>query len=216
MFDRVAPRYDLANHLLSFGCDFLWRRQAGRIVAGWDPPCLLDIATGSGDLAIALQARLPHSRITGVDFSLEMLALAGRKGLRDRVVADALQLPFADQSFDAVTVAFGLRNMRDWSAALREMRRVITGKGRLMVLEFSLPRNRILRACYRYYLHHTLPRCCAVISGEKAAYQYLGASIEKFPDGRAMCDLIDASGFQNSSARPLTGGIVTLYAATAA
>ncbi len=214
MFSRISGRYDLANHLLSAGCDFLWRKHAAEIVAGWNPACVLDIATGSGDLALALQRKLPRSKITGADFSPEMLALARRKGVRDTVMADALQLPFADQSFDAVTVAFGLRNMRDWSAALREMRRVLTGSGYLLVLDFSLPRHSALRAPYRFYLHRILPRFCTLITNNRSAYEYLGASIEGFPSGRAMRDLISDSGFQSATAKPLTGGIVTLYTAT--
>ncbi|MEY2491844.1 MAG: demethylmenaquinone methyltransferase / 2-methoxy-6-polyprenyl,4-benzoquinol methylase [Verrucomicrobiota bacterium] len=211
MFNRIARRYDLANHVLSAGWDFLWRKRATEVVASWRPPCVLDLATGSGDLALSLQRKLPGSRITGVDFSTEMIAIARGKGLRDAVVADALHLPFAGQSFDAVTVAFGLRNMRDWSAALREMRRVLTSKGHLLVLDFSLPSNAALRALYRFYLHKTLPRLCAFITDEKAAYQYLGASIENFPSDRAMRCLIEANGFAKARATPLTAGIVSIY-----
>ena len=211
MFDRVAHRYDLANHVLSAGWDFLWRRRATEIVAGWRPPCVLDLATGSGDLALSLERELPGSKITGADFSAEMIAIARGKGLRDAVIADALHLPFAAQSFDAVTVAFGLRNMRDWSAALREMRRVLTNAGHLLVLDFSLPPNSVLRGLYRFYLHKILPRLCAFITEEEAAYQYLGASIENFPSDRAMCGLIEANGFAKARATPLTTGIVSIY-----
>ena len=215
MFDRVSRRYDLANHILSAGWDFLWRKRAAEIVAGWNPGCVLDLATGSGDLAIALQRKLPRSRTIGVDFSTEMIAIARGKGLRDAIVADVLQLPFAAQSFDAVTVAFGLRNMRDWSVALREMRRVLTSNGHLLVIDFSLPANSVIRAIYRFYLHKVLPRLCALITEEKTAYHYLGASIENFPIDRAMCELIEATGFANATATPLTTGIVTLYTAEA-
>jgi demethylmenaquinone methyltransferase/2-methoxy-6-polyprenyl-1,4-benzoquinol methylase len=215
MFDRVSGRYDLANHILSAGWDFWWRKRATEIVAGWNPGCVLDLATGSGDLAISLQRKLSRSKITGVDFSTKMIAIARGKGLRDGIVADVLHLPFAAQSFDAVTVAFGLRNMRDWSVALREMRRVLTSNGHLLVIDFSLPANFVIRAVYRFYLHRVLPRLCALITEEKAAYQYLGASIENFPIDRAMCDLIEAAGFANATATPLTAGIVTLYTAEA-
>ena len=216
MFDRVARRYDLANHVLSAGCDFWWRDRASQIVASWRPPCVLDLATGSGDLALCLKRKLPRSKITGVDFSPVMADIARSKGLRDVVVADALHLPFASQSFDAVTVAFGLRNMRDWSAALREMRRVLTPSGHLLVLDFSLPRNPFLRKTYGFYLHQILPLLCRLITCEKEAYQYLGASIESFPSGCEMCRLIDASGFSGARTEPLTGGIVTLYTGAAA
>jgi demethylmenaquinone methyltransferase/2-methoxy-6-polyprenyl-1,4-benzoquinol methylase len=211
MFDRVAGRYDLANHVLSAGCDFLWRKRATEVVASWRPPCVLDLATGSGDLALSLRRKLPGSKIAGVDFSTEMIAIARDKGLRDAVVADALNLPFAPQSFDAVTVAFGLRNMRDWSAALREMRRVLITGGHLLVLDFSLPPNAGLCTLYRFYLHKILPRICAILTHEKKAYEYLGASIENFPSDRAMCDLMEANGFAKARATPLTAGIVSLY-----
>jgi demethylmenaquinone methyltransferase / 2-methoxy-6-polyprenyl-1,4-benzoquinol methylase len=216
MFNRIAGRYDIANHLLSGGCDFLWRKRAAEIVARWDPRCILDLATGSGDLALTLQRTLPRSKITAADFSAEMLALARRKGVCDTIVADALELPFASQAFDSVTVAFGLRNMRDWAAALCEMRRVLTSNGHLLVLDFSLPRNAALRTLYRFYLHQILPRICSIITGNTTAYEYLGASIENFPRDRAMCDLIDANGFQNAQAELLTGGIVAVYTADAA
>ncbi len=215
MFNRVATRYDLANHVLSGGCDFLWRKRATEVVAKWNPPCILDVATGSGDLALSLKRKLPASKVTGIDFSADMLAIARRKGLRDTIAADALQLPLADQSFDAVTIAFGLRNMRDWAGALREMRRVLTQSGHLLVLDFSLPQSSSVRSAYRFYLHHILPRLCAVLTRDKKAYEYLGASIENFPGSRAMCDLIEAGGFQNTTATPLTAGIVTLYTAEA-
>lgn len=214
MFDRVASRYDFANHVLSAGCDFYWRHQATKIVAAWQPACILDLATGSGDLALALQQRLPRSQIIGADFSNEMLTLARKKGLRQTIHADALQLPFAEQSFDAVTVAFGLRNMSDWSAAIAEMRRVLIRDGHLLVLEFSLPENSAMRASYRFYLHHVLPRLCALITREQHAYEYLGESIEHFPSARELCRLIEANHFRVVQARPLTAGIVTLYTAT--
>jgi demethylmenaquinone methyltransferase/2-methoxy-6-polyprenyl-1,4-benzoquinol methylase len=213
MFDRVARRYDLANHLLSFGRDFFWRRRATEIVTRWNPACVLDVATGSGDLALALQHKISHAQIVGLDFSSAMLALARRKGVRQLIAGDAAQLPLAEQSFDTVTVAFGLRNVRDWAAALREMRRVLTSTGHLLVLDFSLPSRPILHFLYRFYLRRILPLASAIITREKEAYQYLGASIENFPSGPAMCHLIEASGFQNVTAEPLTGGIVTLYIA---
>src|SRR5438876_1270178 len=205
MFDRVARRYDLANHLLSFGRDFFWRRRATEIVARWNPACVLDVATGSGDLALALQHKISHAQIVGLDFSSAMLALARGKGVHHLIAADAAQLPLAEQSFDAVTVAFGLRNVRDWTAALCEMRRVLISTGHLLVLDFSLPPKPILHFLYRLYLRRILPFASAIITREKKAYQYLGSSIENFPSGRAMCDLIDARGFQNALDKSLSG-----------
>ena len=215
MFDGIAPRYDLANHLLSGWIDFWWRHRASEIVKEWQPPRILDLATGSGDLALALMKKLPAARIVGADFSPEMLAQARRKGVAETVVADALQLPFAAASFECVTVAFGLRNMADWGAALREMSRVLTAAGRLLVLDFSMPRG-ALQQPYRFYLHRCLPTIAALVTGKKNAYDYLGASIEQFPSGEAMTRLINANGFRSAAALPLTGGIATIYVAQAA
>jgi demethylmenaquinone methyltransferase / 2-methoxy-6-polyprenyl-1,4-benzoquinol methylase len=212
MFGRIARRYDLANHVLSGGADFLWRRRAAKIVEAWKPGRVLDLATGSGDLALALQRRLPEATIVAGDFSSEMLEVARRKGVRETVLADALQLPFEAESFDCVTVAFGLRNMADWGAALREMARVLRVGGHLLVLDFSLPAG-ALRPAYRFYLHRCLPLLASIVTGQKAAYDYLGGSIEKFPSGGEMIELIEKNGFATASAEPLTGGIATIYAA---
>ncbi|MEY2490286.1 MAG: demethylmenaquinone methyltransferase / 2-methoxy-6-polyprenyl,4-benzoquinol methylase [Verrucomicrobiota bacterium] len=212
MFGRIARRYDLANHLLSGGADFLWRRRAAKIVEAWRPQRVLDLATGSGDLALALQRRLPGATITAADFSPEMLGVAQRKGVRETVLANALDLSFPDESFDCVTVAFGLRNMANWSVALAEMSRVLRSSGQLLVLDFSLPAG-ALRLAYRFYLHRCLPGLASLVTGQKAAYDYLGGSIEKFPSGGEMIRLIEESGFSLASAHPLTGGIATIYTA---
>jgi demethylmenaquinone methyltransferase / 2-methoxy-6-polyprenyl-1,4-benzoquinol methylase len=213
MFGRIAKRYDLANHLLSGGADFIWRRRAAKIVAGWCPRDVLDLATGSGDLALTLQQRIPLARITAADFSPEMLDVARAKGVANTVLADALQLPFEDEAFDCVTVAFGLRNMADWDRALSEMARVLRDGGRLLVLDFSIPTG-ALRPAYRFYLHRCLPVFASLVTGQKAAYDYLGGSIEKFPSGGEMLRLIEANGFTMAAAEPLTGGIATIYTAT--
>ena len=212
MFGRIARRYDLANHLLSGGADFLWRRRAVKVVEEWRPRRALDLATGSGDLALALQRRLPEAAIIAADFSPEMLGVAQRKGVRETVLADALSLPFEAESFDCVTVAFGLRNMADWNLALREMSRVLRSSGHLLVLDFSLPAGP-LRPAYRFYLHRCLPVLASLVTGQKAAYNYLGGSIEKFPSGDEMIRLIEENGFALASAHPLTGGIATIYTA---
>ena len=213
MFGGIAPRYDLANHLLSCGCDFIWRKRAAEIVAGWNPNTIVDLATGTGDLALALERALSDSEIIGADFSAEMLAVAKAKGVRRVVTADALALPFADRSFDCLTIAFGLRNIKDWSTAVREMARVLTANGNLLVMEFSLPSMSILRAIYRFYLHRLLPIFGSFLTRKKTAYDYLGDSIEQFPGGQELVRLIDANGFSDAAAEPLTGGIVTIYTA---
>jgi demethylmenaquinone methyltransferase/2-methoxy-6-polyprenyl-1,4-benzoquinol methylase len=215
MFDRIAGRYDFANHLLSGGCDFWWRYRAVRLVRQWRPGCVLDLATGSGDLALAIVNKIPQAQVTAIDLSSEMLAVAKRKGLTNVRVADAQELPFGDQSFDIVTVAFGLRNMTDWSRALRESARILRASGHLLILDFSMPRG-FLRHIYRFYLHRCLPRLAGIVTGEQTAYEYLGGSIENFPSGRAMIDLLESNGFRAATATPLTGGIVTLYSATKA
>ncbi len=212
MFEKIARRYDLANHLLSGGLDFWWRRRAARQVRAWQPQRLLDLATGSGDLALTLAAACPGTHIVAADFCEPMLELARRKGVPNLVVADALALPFAEAEFDVVTVAFGLRNMASWPRALSEMRRVLRPGGHLLVLDFSLP-SPPLRWFYRRYLHHVLPRFAALVTGEKAAYDYLGDSIEKFPHGPAMGALLQEAGFISPTSEPLTGGIVSLYTA---
>ena len=212
MFDSIARRYDLANHLLSGGIDFYWRRRATRIVEGWAARRVLDLATGSGDLALAIQRRVPQAEVTGADFASEMLERARAKGLTRTVIADALALPFADGAFDCVTVAFGLRNMTDWGAALREMSRVLDHGGHLLVLDFSLP-PQPLRSAYRLYLHRFLPAVAALITGRRDAYEYLAASIDEFPSGAAMARLIEANGFSAARAIPLTAGIATIYTA---
>jgi demethylmenaquinone methyltransferase/2-methoxy-6-polyprenyl-1,4-benzoquinol methylase len=213
MFGSIARRYDLANHLLSCGVDFYWRQRAAEMVASWRPEKIVDLATGTGDLALALQRKLPNAEVMGVDFLPEMLELARRKGVRQTLLADAMQLPFADASFDCVTIAFGLRNMEDWRRALTEMSRVLWKNGHLLVLEFSLPTAPVLRAIYRFYLHRCLPMLGSVLTGKKNAYDYLGDSIEEFPTGSAMTDLIEASGFRRATLQPLSCGIATIYTA---
>src|SRR5204863_4687416 len=213
MFGSIAARYDIANHLLSCGIDFSWRERAARIVTDWHPHSVADLATGTGDLALALQKKLPDAEVVGVDFLPEMLELAKRKGLGQTVVSDAMRLPFADASFDCATVAFGLRNMEDWGEALREMSRVLNADGHLLVLEFSLPTISILRAIYRFYLHRCLPLFGSFLTRKKSAYDYLGDSIEEFPSGNAMSRLMAANGFTRATCELLTGGIVTIYTA---
>jgi demethylmenaquinone methyltransferase/2-methoxy-6-polyprenyl-1,4-benzoquinol methylase len=183
------------------------------MVASWRPATVLDLATGSGDLALAIERALPEAQVTGADFCEPMLERARAKGLRNTIVADAMHLPFPDASFDAVTVAFGLRNMESWPGALSEMARVLAPGGNLLVLDFSLPRAPILRSSYRFYLHRILPVIAGLVTREKSAYEYLAGSIEKFPSGQAMLDLLASRGLVSAECHPLTGGIVSLYTA---
>jgi len=213
MFGAISGRYDLANHVLSCGIDLYWRERAANIVSRWHPGKIVDLATGTGDLALALQKKLPDAEVTGVDFLPEMLDLAQRKGVHRTILADAMELPFADGSFDCVTISFGLRNIQCYERALGEMSRVLRKGGHLLVLEFSLPRTPVMRGIYRFYLHRCLPLLGSFLTKKKSAYDYLGDSIEQFPNGHAMTELIEASGFRNSMHQPLTYGIATIYTA---
>ncbi|HEY5704794.1 MAG TPA: ubiquinone/menaquinone biosynthesis methyltransferase [Terrimicrobiaceae bacterium] len=212
-FAAIAKRYDLANHLLSGGFDFLWRAKAARMVAADNPARILDLATGSGDLAKALHRASPRALVLGADFCIPMLEIARTKDLPLLVQADGLKLPFRDGTFDALTVAFGLRNMASWENALCEMARVLRPGGLLLVMDFSLPEFAPLRGFYRLYLHKVLPRFAAMITGNKEAYEYLGSSIESFPRGRKMQELVEHSGFFHCRAHPLCCGVASIYTA---
>ncbi len=212
IFSAIADRYDIANHLLSGGLDFLWRARATRVVKTWQPQRVLDLATGSGDLALSIRRALPESQIVGADFCLPMLEVASHKGLHPLILADGTKLPLADEAFDAVTVAFGLRNMASWPDALREMSRVLRPGGHLLILDFSMPRPPFA-TLYRFYLHRILPLIAGFLTGQRAGYEYLGESIETFPSGVAMCRLIEENHFRNTRAIPLAAGIVSIYTA---
>ncbi len=212
-FAGISSRYDVANHVLSGGIDFLWRAKAARLIAAAGPAKILDLATGSGDLAVALARACPQAQVVGVDFCLPMLEIAQKKGVPSLIQGDGLALPFLDASFDALTVAFGLRNMASWDGALNEMARVLKPHGLLLVMDFSMPTNRILRALYRIYLHHGLPRIAGLLTGRPEAYDYLGESIEKFPRGEAMLKLVESCGFQAPRAFPLAFGVAAMTVA---
>jgi len=223
MFARIAARYDLANHLLSLGLDYGWRRSLVQAVNRISPVDVLDLATGSGDVAFALRRGLaPGTRIVGMDFCQPMLDQANVKksalpasGQTNLVFqqGDGLALPVADASFDAVTISFGLRNMADRDRSLREMLRVLRPGGRLFVLEFSQPQA-WLRPFYFFYLRRVLPRIAGFITGDRAAYVYLNETIEQFPARDALAVEIHQAGFAEVSARGLTFGTVALHEAT--
>jgi demethylmenaquinone methyltransferase / 2-methoxy-6-polyprenyl-1,4-benzoquinol methylase len=211
LFARIAHRYDLANSLLSFGCDSLWRANVGARVRRWAPAIILDLATGSGVLAHELKKQIPVARVVGADFCAPMLTFARRRGIAELVVADGLALPFQNGRFDVVTMAFGLRNMASYDVALREAARVLRAGGHLVILDFSLP-NPPLRAFYELYLNHVLPVLAGWVTGEPDAYHYFAGTIKDFPKGEAMLELLRSCGFANCDATPLTMGIVTVYA----
>ena len=214
-FAKIARRYVITNHVLSMGTDILWRRKVAGIIRDLQPANLLDLATGTGDLALEISRQCPGLAITGADFSAPMLEYAARRKVPGLTLieADAMHLPFPDASYDAVTVAFGLRNMASWPDAIWEMARVTRPGGSLVVLDFSLPASRLLRSPYRTYLHRVLPRIAGWITGQHNAYAYLAGSIEQFPSGEAMCDLLKANGFRSATAIPVSMGIASIYVA---
>ena len=212
-FARIADRYVMTNHVLSCGMDIIWRKVVTSRVRKWRPQRLLDVASGTGDLALEIQDQCPECEVIASDFCAEMLAHAADRGVAKTLVADALNLPFSDGEFDVVTVAFGLRNMADYPAALREMLRVLKPGGRIVILDFSIPSG-IMRGPYRWYLHNVLPRMAGFLTGQKDAYEYLGGSIEQFPSGKEMTDLLEKCGFSKTSASPITLGVVTIYEGT--
>lgn len=222
MFARIAGRYDVANHLLSGGVDHWWRQRLVRRVHDARPRDVLDLATGSGDVAFALADGLPSGvRITGMDFCQPMLDEAVKKRAAsprwaplDFRQGDGMALPLPDAQFDALTISFGLRNMADRHKSLTEMRRVLRPGGRLFVLEFSQP-SAWFRPIYYTYLKYVLPGIAAVVTGDRGAYEYLCGSIEQFPDREAMSAEILRAGFRSVRATPLTFGIVALHEAQA-
>lgn len=213
LFSSIARRYDFTNHLLSGGLDYAWRARAVQIVRSWEGSRILDVATGSGDLGLALRRACPQAEIIGVDFCQAMLLEAQKKGFRALVNGNGIHLPFRSEIFDIVTVAFGLRNMESWPKALHEMARVLSPGGRLLILDFSMSQFLWFRAAYRIYLHRLLPIVARWVTGNHEAYRYLGESIEQFPCGGAMIDLLETNGFQAAQAHPLCFGIVSLYTA---
>jgi len=209
-FAKIADRYVLTNHVLSCGTDILWRKKVGRIVKSWNPGRILDVASGTGDLALEMQRCCPEADLLATDFCPEMLDHAKRRGVKSTAVADAMALSFEDASFDLVTVAFGLRNMANWEGALREMKRVLRPGGHLLVLDFSLPGGP-LRKPYEFYLNRVLPKIAGVFTGEREAYEYLAGSIDRFPSGEEMLALWEACGFEEAHWIPVSGGIAAIY-----
>jgi demethylmenaquinone methyltransferase/2-methoxy-6-polyprenyl-1,4-benzoquinol methylase len=224
MFGRIAARYDLANRMLSLGSDAAWRRRLVAAVRLANPKRVMDLATGSGDTALALSGALPSdAQILGMDFCEPMLAEARKKqsaagpGRIANVrfeTGDGMALPLPDGSYDAVTISFGLRNMADRGRSLSEIRRVLRPGGRLFILEFSQPAP-FVRPFYLLYLRHVLPRLAGWISGDRKAYVYLNETIESFPGRTALSAEIAAAGFSSVTAVPMTFGIVALHEAMA-
>ncbi len=219
LFDGIAPRYDLMNRLLSLGLDRGWRRKAVNALAPFGPRRVLDVATGSGDLALAVLALDPE-QVAGVDISRGMLERAASKAAKrhdgSRVVlerAAAEGLPFADSSFDAVTVGFGVRNFAGLEKGLGEMRRVLKAGGAAVILEFSLPRRFPVKQLHRFYLGNLIPLAGSLFAGNRAAYVRLAESILAFPDGEEFAAILKKAGFANATGRRLSFGICSIYLA---
>ena len=219
MFTQIAPRYDLLNHLLSLQLDRVWRaRTARKLKAILDRPdaVVLDLCCGTGDLAFALKKK-GKARVIGADFAHSMLVRANEKSATDARVAvpflesDALQLPFADASFDLVTAAFGFRNLTNYEAGLREMQRVLKPAGTIGILEFTEPPAGLFGDLYRWYFRKVLPKIGGAISGDAAAYKYLPNSVARFFRPEELCELMRGVGLQDVEAAVWTGGTVALH-----
>ena len=217
MFDKIAPRYDLLNRLLSGGVDQIWRRKAIALLRKTRPRSILDVATGTADLAIMV-ARLDPDRIVGVDIAEEMLEIGRRKirrkGLSDLIelrFGDAEKLPFSDNQFDAVLVGFGVRNFEDLPEGLTQMHRVLKSGGTLIVLEFSRPTAFPITQLYGFYGSRILPLIGKIVSGDEGAYTYLPDSIAAFPDGEDFLNVMRSVGFSGVRQHRLTFGIASIY-----
>jgi demethylmenaquinone methyltransferase/2-methoxy-6-polyprenyl-1,4-benzoquinol methylase len=218
MFDAIAERYDFLNHLLSAGVDRRWRRQAVRALGLTGSERVLDLCTGTADLALALRAARPGAaRVVGVDFAAAMLGVGQAKVRKQDaraiqlVRADATRIPMATASVDAVTIAFGIRNVERVHDACVEMHRVLIPGGRFAILEFAVPTAPLIRPAYMWYFNHVLPRIGRAISHDRGAYGYLSASVSAFATPQALVELLRASGFTDVTMRPLSFGIVCLY-----
>jgi len=218
MFNHIANRYDFLNHFLSGGADNYWRRRAIGELRPLRPKTILDVATGTGDLSAMMAKRLQPEKITGIDISSGMLELGRQKinklGLGSLVhlqEGDSEAIDFPDHSFDAVTVAFGVRNFQNLEKGLQEMLRVLKPGGKLVILEFSRPGKGAFRLLYKTYLRHIAPGIGKIVSGNAAAYQYLHDSVNAFPEGEDFKQILNKTGFTNVYRKKLSLGICSIY-----
>lgn len=220
MFNNIAGNYDFLNHFLSLGIDKGWRKKAIAEINKIQPKLVLDVATGTADLAIAAVAT--HARsITGIDIANQMLDI-GRKKIKERKLdgiitlqyGDSEALPFSNGHFDAITCAYGVRNFEHLEAGLKEMNRVMRTGGKLAILEFSHPKKFPIKQVYKFYFRYILPTLGKLVSKHSRAYTYLPESVNAFPEGDVFCTMLERCGFKDAHARPLTFGITTLYTAT--
>lgn len=217
MFNNISPKYDLLNHLLSFGIDIYWRKQAVKLLKKYKPKQILDIATGTGDFALEALAVQPD-KIIGVDISEGMLEVGRQKmqklGLSQKIemrLGDSEKLLFPDNTFDAVIVAFGVRNFENLAKGLSDMNRVLKKDGVAIVLEFSNPRSFPMKQLYGFYSRYILPLIGRMVSKDTAAYTYLPDSVKAFPDGESFLEIYKKSGFSQVEWKPMTFGICSIY-----
>lgn len=217
MFDNIAPKYDFLNHLLSMGIDKLWRKKAVKIVGESNPKTILDIATGTGDFALEM-VKLKPKKIVGLDLSEQMLSFGrvkvAEKGLSDlieMIKGDSEKLPFSDNSFDAISVAFGVRNFENLEKGLSEIYRVLKPGGVFAILEFSKPKVFPIKQLFYFYFHFILPIIGKVFSKDQRAYTYLPESVETFPEGEVFVKILEKQGFKSIKCTGLTFGISSIY-----
>ena len=218
MFNKIAPYYDFLNHLLSLGIDVQWRKKTIKKLVASNPKIILDVATGTGDLALEAARQLQPEKIIGVDISTQMLDI-GRSKIKKRGLSsiielqegDSENLPFEDNTFDAITVAFGVRNFENLEKGLSEMRRVLKDGGKLMVLEFSKPKIFPFKQLFQLYFKHLLPFIGKFTSKDPRAYQYLYESVQAFPDGDGFMNILTKVGYKSNQCIPLTLGICSIY-----
>ena len=220
MFDNISPKYDFLNHFLSFGIDKIWRNKTIKVVGENNPKYILDVATGTGDLAFVAQRKLNPNKIVGLDLSNGMLNVGRQKSKKrglEKIIeftqGDSEKLPFEDNLFDAVMVSFGVRNFENLIAGLSEINRVLKKDGKITILEFSKPSTFPVKQAYGIYSKYLLPIFGAAISKDKSAYQYLPESVAAFPEGESFLRKLESAGFNSFFMKRLSGGIATIYSA---
>ncbi len=217
MFNNIAHRYDFLNHLLSMGIDRIWRRKGINLLKAIQPKQILDVATGTGDFALEA-LRLNPDKVIGLDISKEMLAHGEekirKKGLSNKIsmqLGDSENMPFEDNTFDAITVAFGVRNFENLEKGLKEMNRVMKTGGKVVILEFSKPTQFPIKQGFNFYFKHILPRIGKLVSSDNRAYTYLPESVKVFPEGKTFLNILEKSGFKTTTCEAQTFGICSIY-----